>query len=144
MKVLEYILSIVDTNDSTIEKIKKLGVINTKIGNTYFINPFSEDYKFITCTEVTGKITKIGITLSEKLSLFQISSTFKVKPIVKYNFYDEVSVFSFHEMNYFISIDVKGYYEFKDEGYFINDRLISLKDLFIDELEIRPISSANR
>lgn len=138
MKLIENILLIVNSNDSTMEKIKKLGIINTTIGNTYFINPSFEDCKFLSCTVVTGEITKIGITLCEKLCLYQISNKLEVNPIVRYNFYDEVSVFNFPKKNYDISISIKGYYESKDECYFINDKPISLKDIFFDELDIRP------
>ncbi len=138
MKLIENILLIVNSNDSTMEKIKKLGIINTTIGNTYFINPSFEDCKFLSCTVVTREITKIGITLCEKLSLYQISNKLEVMPIVKYNFYDEVSVFNFPKKNYHISISIKGYYESKDECYFINDKPISLKDIFFDELDIIP------
>lgn len=129
MKLLDYIFKIHKLHEVD-EISSEVGVIDKKIGSTYFVKPINESYKAISMTIVNDRILNIGLSLKEKYDLNEFKEEIGISPSVAYNNYDECTVINFPWHSFMIMIKLKGH---------IN--LDSNKNVSFDELDIRSVAN---
>jgi hypothetical protein len=88
---------------SSVEAFSKIGSVKKQIGNQYFLYPVDTEYTAISILMLNDKIQKMGIQLSNEISLVDIEKCFSKKAEIKESFYDGITYFSFLEKDFRIS-----------------------------------------
>jgi len=138
-QLLENILVIVHNNKDLSEVINSIGILNKTIGSSFFITPNNALLSFCSISYVNDKIVRIGITLEEDISLFEVQSQFGLMLGLNYSHFDDSSLFTFKIEKDFLVFYKSGYYEKSSDSFKFGKVKLMPEQILSKELELQII-----